>query len=359
MTTESEAAIQEEKEYMERLSKIDSYPLWAFHRDGTRRPPKASPWVWRWKEMRELAYEAGRLERIKGQGYRRALLMQNPGLKSGGMEAPSSTKTMSSAIQIVWPGEIAEAHRHTAAAIRWVIEGSGAFTVQDGEQFEMEPGDLNLTPSWVWHDHKNPADEPVIWLDCLDAPMVGFFDGMFQEPFPEDVQPITKPDGYTNASIGNGMMRNVSSEVTGRALPLNYKWADAYAALQGMDEGSRYDGIIMEYTNPTTGGHTMPTLACKLQQLRPGFHSDAHKHTSSVVYNVAKGSGSTIIDGKKLDWSFGDTFVVPSMNAHEHINDSKSEDAVLFTMSDLPLLETMLLFQEHHVDRQEITGTIG
>ena len=101
MTTESEAAISAEKKYIERLGQLDSYPLWAYHRDGNRRPPKASPWVWRWKEMREMAYEAGRLERIKGQGYRRALLMQNPGLKAGGMETPSSTKTMSSAIQIV------------------------------------------------------------------------------------------------------------------------------------------------------------------------------------------------------------------------------------------------------------------
>ena len=132
MTTENQAAIEQEKEYMERLAKQDSYPLWAYHRDGNRRPAKATPWVWRWKEMRELAFEAGRLERIKGQGYRRALLMQNPGLKAAGLETPSSTKTMSSAIQIVWPGEVAEAHRHTAAAIRWVIEGSGAFTVQDG-----------------------------------------------------------------------------------------------------------------------------------------------------------------------------------------------------------------------------------
>ena len=360
MTTESEAAIREEQEYMERLAKLDSYPLWAYHRDhSTRKPPKADPWVWRWKEMREMAYEAGELERIKGQGYRRALLMQNPGLKAAGMPAPSSTKTMSSAIQITWPGEIAEAHRHTAAAIRWVIEGNGAFTVQDGEGFRMEQGDLNLTPSMIWHDHKNETDQPVIWLDCLDAPMVGFFDAMMQEPFPADVQPITKPEGYTNASLGQGMMRSTTKAYTGQALPLNYKWADAYGALQAMDEGSRHDGIIMEYINPLNGGHTMPTLACKLQQLRPGFHSDAHKHTSSVVYNVAKGSGYSIIDGKKLEWGFGDTFVVPSMCAHEHVNDSKTEDAVLFSMSDLPLIETMLLYREQEVPRQEVTGTIG
>jgi gentisate 1,2-dioxygenase len=360
MAMSEQAAIDQEKDFIERLDKVDAHPLWVYHRDGSRSSPsKATPFVWRWKEMRELAIEAGTLERIKGGPYRRALLMQNPGLKAGGMEGPASTKTMSSAIQIVWPGEVAEAHRHTATAIRWVIEGRGAFTVQDGERFMMEAGDLTLTPSWVWHDHNNPTDEPVIWLDCLDAPMVGYFDASFQEPFPEDVQPITKPAGYTNASIGNGLMRQVGDDAATKTLPINYKWNDAYAALQGLDSQSPFDGVIMEYANPVTGGHTMPTLALKLQQLRPGLHTAAHKHTSSVVYNVAKGSGHTVIDGKRLDWSYGDTFVIPPMYAHEHVNASDTDDAVLFTMSDLPLLETMGLYREEEVERQEITGTIG
>ena len=360
MAMTEDAAINQEENFIERLAKVDSHPLWVYHRDGQRNPsPKATPHVWRWKEMRELAMEAGQLERIKGGPYRRALLMQNPGLKSGGMEAPSSTKTMSSAIQIVWPGEVAEAHRHTAAAIRWVIEGNGAFTVQNGERFKMEVGDLNLTPSMIYHDHNNPTDEPVIWLDCLDAPMVGFFDAMMQESFPEDVQPITKPEGYTNASIGNGLMKNLTGKAEGSTLPLNYKWADSYAALQAMDTGSKFEGVIMEYANPLTGGHTMPTLACKLQMLNPHFHSAAHKHTSSVVYNVAKGNGYSVIGGKRLDWGFGDTFVIPSLYAHEHVNTSDSEDAVLFTMSDLPLLESMGLYREEEVESQEITGSIG
>jgi gentisate 1,2-dioxygenase len=356
----TEEAMRQEANFIERLGKIDSHPLWVYHRDGNRNPPpKATPHVWRWKEMRALAIEAGTLESIKGGPYRRALLMQNPGLKDTGVEAPSSTKTMSSAIQIVWPGEVAEAHRHTAAAIRWVIEGNGAFTVQNGERFKMETGDLNLTPSMIWHDHNNPTDDPVIWLDCLDAPMVGFFDAMMQEPFPEDVQPITKPEGYTNASIGGGLMRNLTEEPTGSTLPLNYKWVDAYSALQAMETGSKFEGAIMEYANPVTGEHTMPTLACKLQLLNPGFHSAAHKHTSSVVYNVAKGSGYSVIGGKRLDWGFGDTFVIPSLYAHEHVNASDDEDAVLFTMSDLPLLESMCLYREEEVDLQKIDGTIG
>ena len=223
----------------------------------------------------------------------------------------------------------------------------------------MEAGDLTLTPSWVWHDHNNPGDKPVIWLDCLDAPMVGYFDAMFQEPFPEDVQPVTKPTGFTNASIGNGLMRTVGADNNGQALPINYKWADAYAALQGIEAASPFDGVIMEYANPVTAGHTMPTLALKLQRLWAGQHTNAHRHTSTAIYNVAKGKGYTIVDGNRLDWSFGDTFVVPAWSVHEHVNESGVDDAVLFSMSDLPLIEAMRLYREEEVDRQEVVGAIG
>ena len=125
--------------------------------------------------------------------------------------------------------------------------------MQDGERFRMEEGDLTLTPSWVWHDHNNPEDKPVIWLDCLDAPMVGYFDAMFQEPFPEDVQPVTKPNGYTNAAIGNGLMRANLKDVVGGTLPITYKWNDAYGALLGYGEEDRFDGVMMEYANPGNG----------------------------------------------------------------------------------------------------------
>ena len=230
--------------------------------------------------------------------------------------------------------------------------------MQEGERFRMQEGDLVLSPSWAWHDHNNPTDKPVIWLDCLDAPLVGYLDAMFQEPFPEDVQPVTKPVGFTNASIGNGLMRPNLGDVQGGALPLTYRWDEAYGALLGYGEEDRFDGIIMEYANPVTGGHSMPTLALKLQRLAPGSRTDAHRHTSSVVYHVAKGEGYSIIDGNRLDWSKGDTFVLPSWLLHEHGTDA-SEDAVLFSMSDLPVIEAIGLYREEEGARQDIVGAIG
>ncbi|MCY4448496.1 MAG: cupin domain-containing protein [Chloroflexi bacterium] len=345
---------ESEKAYHQELDDENINPLWVMHANPPERP-KLAPHVWRWDKMRELAIQAGALESLKGQGFRRALTMRNPGLKS---PMAGATKTMSAAVQIVWPGEIAEAHRHTAAAIRFVIEGEGAFTVQEGERFRMQEGDLVLSPSWAWHDHNNPTDKPVIWLDCLDAPLVGYLDAMFQEPFPEDVQPVTKPVGFTNASIGNGLMRPNLGDVHGGALPLTYRWDEAYGALLGYGEEDPFDGVMMEYANPVTGGHSMPTLALKLQRLAPGSHTDAHRHTSSVVYHVAKGEGYSIIDGKQLEWTKGDTFVLPSWALHEHGTDS-SEDAVLFSMSDLPVIEAMGLYREEEGKRQEVIGAIG
>lgn len=346
---------ESEKAYHQELDDENINPLWVMHANPPERP-KLAPHVWRWDRMRELAIQAGELESLKGQGFRRALTMRNPGMKT---PMAGATKTMSAAIQIVWPGEVAEAHRHTATAIRFVIEGEGAFTVQEGERFRMQEGDLVLSPSWAWHDHNNPTDKPVIWLDCLDAPLVGYLDAMFQEPFPEDVQPVTKPVGFTNASIGNGLMRPKLEDVQGGALPLTYRWDEAYGALLGYGEEDRFDGVMMEYANPVTGGHSMPTLALKLQRLAPGSHTDAHRHTSSVVYHVAKGEGYSIIDGKRLEWSKGDTFVLPSWALHEHGTDTTDDDAVLFSMSDLPVIEAMGLYREQEGQRQEVVGAIG
>jgi gentisate 1,2-dioxygenase len=110
--------------------------------------------------------------------------------------------------------------------------------------------------------------------------------------------------------------------------------------------GSPYDGIIMQYVNPATGGPVMPTLGAYIQLLRPAQHTAAHRHTGSVVYNVAKGRGFSIIDGQRLDWQERDIFVVPSWSVHEHVNLSTGDDAVLFSFSDLPVMHALGLYRE-------------
>src|SRR6266850_355260 len=94
--------------------------------------------------------------------------------------------------------EVASAHRHTPTAIRFIMEGEGAYTAVDGERVVMAPGDLVLTPSWAWHDHGNETDKPVVWMDGLDVPLVQALNAMFFQMYDVPQVPLSKP---TNASV--------------------------------------------------------------------------------------------------------------------------------------------------------------
>ena len=50
----------------------------------------------------------------------------------------STSHTLSIHVLIVNPGEVARAHRHNMAAIRFVVQGKGAYTAVDGEKFPMK-----------------------------------------------------------------------------------------------------------------------------------------------------------------------------------------------------------------------------
>ncbi len=136
------------------------------------------PYRWRGRELHELGERAGELVPVDRGGDRRVLSLSNPGL--GG--APYATATLWGAVQYLGPGERAPAHRHTPAALRFVLDGEGVWTLVNGDPLHMSAGDLILTPSWTWHGHHNPGDTPMTWFDALDLPLVEALDAMFFEP---------------------------------------------------------------------------------------------------------------------------------------------------------------------------------
>ena len=227
-------------------------------------------------------------------------------------------------IQLVKPGERAECHRHTAAALRFVVESDGTgYTNVEGEQMLMEPGDLVLTPNWTWHDHFNCGKKNLVWLDVLDAPLTNHLDATFHENFAEGPsQPIVKPEGYGKQQYG--AIRPRMTNATNAALPYNYKWRDAERALNEIAaSGHRdpHDGVLLEYSHPITGGPTMPTIGCWVQMIPPGESTTPHRHTSSTIYHVVQGAGVTTVgkqkgDGKQLGWGAHDCFFVPSWTWH-------------------------------------------
>ena len=303
----------------------------------------AVPAHWNYGEVRRQLMLAGELVPPE-DAERRILVLGNPGL--GGR--PATTPTIFSDIQLVKPGEVTGTHRHTPTAIRFMIEGEGSYAMTAGEKMNQDVGDLVLGPSWGWHSHGNVSDDPAIWFDALDIPLVKMLDASFFENYPDEHHPETKPFEDNLGAFGTAGLLPAGGR-NGQYSPLlRYAWGPARQALVDLadDRADPHDDMILEYVHPGTGGPCTPTLACYLQRLRPGIATAAHRHTSSAIYVVAEGAGRTTIGGETFDWEKGDTIALPSWCWHAHENRSGSEDAVLFSVSDKPVLEKLNLYRE-------------
>ena len=353
----SSATREQLQEFYRDLAPQSLGALWTAQEEVLTNEPKskALPHLWRWSELRPRALQAAELVGTQ-EAERRVLMLLNPGLNG----RVATTNTLFSGLQIVMPGEAASAHRHTPAALRFVIQSEGGYTTVDGEKIPMNPGDLVLTPNWTWHDHGNDTRDPMIWLDGLDLPLVHLLESVFFESFPEDVQPVTQPVDRSQRMYGAGGLSPGWQTPVGAHSPLmHYPWDQARAALLRLapeTDGSPHDGVILEYTDPRTGGPVMPTMACHVQLIRPGEHTLAHRHTSSAIYHVVEGSGSTVVDGQVFDWEEKDVFCVPGWTFHEHVNRSSVEPAILFSFSDQPVLRSLnLLREQEHPDQRQPT----
>ena len=330
--------------FHERMHANNMYGLWELASQMTQQPqPKMIPHMWPWSVTEAIIAESA--EAVPVGDERRALQLFNPGL--GGRWA--TTNNLIAAVQILLPGEVARAHRHTPTAIRFIIEGSGAYTAVDGERVYMEPGDLILTPSWAWHDHGNETKERVVWMDGLDIPLIASLEAMFFSFYDKQQVAASRPANESQSMYGRAQLNPTWVKEKSKSSPLLlYSWEQTWEALNALrgHEGSPFDGIAFEYRHPQTGGSVLPTMACWIQLLRPSEHTKAHRHTGSAVYYVVKGSGMTVIDGRRFDWTKGDIIALPPWAVHEHANSSASDDAVLFSIQDAPVLNALGLFYE-------------
>jgi gentisate 1,2-dioxygenase len=309
------------QDYYAQLSEQHVTPAWIGGGISIEPRSKAVPHLWRWRHLRPQAIRAAELVGTQ-QAERRVLRLTNPELPG-----VSASNTLVANIQIVMPGEIARAHRHSAAALRLIIEGGGGYTVVNGERVPMFPGDLVLTPNWSWHDHANDTDGPMIWLDGLDTPLVRMLEAGFYEEYPEERQEF-------------GAAPNSS--------PWHYPFSEMRAALQQLvaaGSADAADGIILEYTNRRTGAPVMPTIACYMQLLRPGEQTQAYRRVCCTNYHVVEGAGYSMVGGRRLDWEDKDVFTVPTWTFHEHVN-SGDRAAFLFSFSDAPVMKALSLYRE-------------
>lgn len=302
------------------------------------------PTLWRYDEMRALCLRAIELVRPEDAGRRVVTLLND---SDAGRENVAVVGWLFSGMQAMKPGEITPAHKHTASAHRFIMEGAGIYTVVDGHRITLGPRDYVLTPNGCWHDHGVSHDGAVsIWQDGLDIPLMNCMESNFYSVFGAPRQTQGFPENDLPMAWGGGALR--PEGIGGWDKPYSpvmvYRWEatrDALLNLAQVSEGSPFDGHIVRYSNPLTGGWALKTMGAHMQMLKPGFHSRAHRHTGNVVYNVASGRGASVIGGLRFEWRTHDVFCVPAWTWHEHVNLDADEPAFLFSFNDFPVMESL------------------
>jgi gentisate 1,2-dioxygenase len=285
--------------YYGELGRLSFSPGWARPEPAMWPAPKPrfKPAVWRFADARAALHQAGEFVPVE-RAERRNLIMVNP--IAGNIYA--SSRNIVAAYQMVKAGEKARSHRHTAAALRLVVEAKpGTYTVVDGARVDMLPGDVVLTPSWCWHGHANESDATSYWIDFLDVPFVQHSEAMFFEPNPAGFEDIrdSRPSPY----------RIPARETLG---PGN-------------------DTKLVEIAKGV-----LPTIGLHLLRLPAGAKREVARTTVNHLYSVIDGTARVVIEGGASETlGLGDVMVVPCWHAHEI---SAAESAILLQVTDEPLL---------------------
>ena len=323
-----------------RIDERNLAPLWEVARRLAPETPNSviAPYRWRYADVRPDLIESARLITAK-EAVRRVLVLENPRLRG----QSKITNSMFGGLQIIMPGEVAPPHRHVAAALRFIIEGNGAYTAVDGERTYMRPGDFVVTPAWTWHDHGHEGEGPMVWLDGLDMHFVNLCEASFFETYAsEDPIPPERPELDSRFRFGQNMVPVEHSHHRQTSPIFSYPYdrsRDVLGAMLSAGPPSPWFGYKTRFINPLTGKDAIPTISTFMQLIPKGMATEGYRATDSTTFVVVEGHGTTRVGDQTFDWMPHDVIVVPSWVPYTH--QTHGEDAVLFSFSDRGIQELL------------------
>jgi gentisate 1,2-dioxygenase len=307
-------------------------PLWRVLRTLTPREPRtaAVPARWEAAELREQLRAAGELISAS-EAERRVLVLENPA------HAGESriTASLYAGVQLILPGETAPSHRHAAAALRFVLEGEGAYTTVGGRRLPMHRGDLVITPSWSYHEHGNDGHEPVMWLDGLDVPIVNALNAAFSEEDTRAAEASRAACADSPSPLSEGM------DLADVYFPIG-QTLEALAARRRSGRCDVHCGARLEFGGPT-GTSLTPTLGAAMQLLPAGFTGRRYRSTDGMVLAVLSGRGRIEFSDQTYPLEPNDIVAVPGWTWHAL---SAERDLTLFSFCDRPLQRHLRLWRE-------------
>lgn len=330
------------EDYRADMNRAGVAPLWPMMRNVLPHGapnPVTKPGHWSYQTVRPLLLRAGELTPVE-KAERRVLVLSDPGRGTGAMQATSSIYT---GLQLLLPGESAPAHRHTPSAARIIVEGAGGYTIVDGEKLPMEEGDLVLTPGGEWHDHGHEGDSPVIWLDALDLPLFVYLEGSYAEEAPLQ-SPRNRPDASQVEYLASGLAPSRRTGTPAKRYPMmRFPWHRTEAALRQLNKYETDTVAEVDFVNPETGEDVLPTMGFTAMMLASGGTETPPRRSSSAVFHVVGGKGTTQVDGEEIQWQSKDTFSVPVFSKLTH---HAEEESFLLRVHDKPLQEKLGYYEE-------------
>ncbi len=331
------------QDYRDELTEHNLVPLWPSLRGVL--PPgvptrKTQAIHWPYAALRPLLLKAGELTPIE-KAERRVLVLANPG---HGLEKMQASAAMYLGMQLLLPGELAPAHRHTPNAVRMVVEGEGAWTLVDGEKCPMRRGDLILTPTGLWHEHGHDGDQPVMWLDVLDLPLVYYVEASYHLEGPS--QSVKSGQG-AHAYARGGLVPTPVFERSGKAYPmLRYPWVEARAALVTLAaDQAELEAVQLTYVNPETGGDAQNILGYYALMLRPGQLLKLPVRSPAMVFHVIEGCIDVTVEAQSFTLLEADTCCAPGYSAVSLRNASSDQPAFIFIADESPLHRKLGVFE--------------
>jgi gentisate 1,2-dioxygenase len=294
-----------------RLQQVQMVAGWTRPTSSSEHGTAFRPHRWNYAEAKGALDVAGRLIGTE-LAERRNLILVNP---SGGSTC-ATARTMMAAYQMLLPGESVRAHRHTPNALRLVLDAEpGAYTIVNGQKLPMLPGDVLLTPNWAWHGHANVGRGRAYWLDFLDVPLVELLDMKRFERHPGELENMAPRSGTSR---------------------MRFSWQETEIRLdRARLPKSRSQAIEVEL-----GNRALDAMALFVTRLAPGIANVCSTAMANNIYAIVRGRGITVVGGEQLTWQRGDVMVVPARHEHAH---RAIEDAVLFRVTDAPLMKLFLM----------------
>ena len=330
-------------EFYERARAESLAPLWRVLGGLVTETPvtRAVPALFEFERVRPHLMEACDIIGTE-EAERRVLVMENPGLPG----ESRITQSLFAGYQIILPGEIAPAHRHVASALRFIVEGSNAYTAVGGERTTMRPGDFVITPSMEWHDHGNESGEPMIWLDGLDMHIVNMLGASFRENYPGKTHPTLRPEGSALLETGVNLVPDGFEHQTQASPIFNYPFDRTREALERLAHLTDPDpclGYKMNYINPLNGQTAMPTMTTAMRMIPASFTTEEYRTTAGTVFSVVEGRGTAHIGDQTFAFREKDLFVAPTWHPSRIEAD---DDCVIFSYSDEVVQRKLDLYRE-------------